>query len=110
MQHLVQTHPRGTQLTPIAFLVDEAHGYTQERFEPGAFGLDPETQPGVLATGRHEAALRGWFDIAYYPAPETQNEPATAIRQTYVNGVFGDIFDVIVNAPGHTAITTTYPF
>ena len=63
----------------------------------------------VLTPGRHEDAVRGWFDVAYYPAPETQNEPATAVRQTYVNGIFGDIFDVIVTAPKHADILKTYP-
>lgn len=106
---LAQSHPRGTQYTPIAFLLDEAHGYSQEMFQPGAFGLDPELNPQVLTFGRHGANIRGWFDVAYFPAPETQNEPATGVRQTYVNGIFGDIFDVIVTAPGHTNIASAYP-
>ena len=101
--------PRGTQVTPIAFLLDEAHGWAQERFTPGAFGLDPQWNPALLTAGRHEAGIRGWFDIAYYPAPETQNEPSSAIRQTYVNGISGDIFDVIVTVPSHTAIASVYP-
>ena len=106
---LATKHPRGSQWTPIAFLVDQAHGWAQERFTPGSFGMDPQLNPAVLMPGRHEANLRGWFDIAYFPAPETQNEPATAARQTYVNGIFGDIFDVIAAAPGREAIVTTYP-
>ncbi len=59
--------------------------------------------------GAHFDSIRGWFDIAYFPAPQTQNEPSTAIRQTYVNGIFGDIFDVIVTAPRKTEIAATYP-
>jgi hypothetical protein len=106
---LAREHPRGTQWTPVAFLVDEAHGWAQERFTPGAFGLDPELNRALLSPGKHEASLRGWFDLAYYPAPETQNEPTSAIRQTNVNGIFGDIFDVISNAPGRVAILRTYP-
>lgn len=106
---LAEKHPRGTQYTPIAFLLDEAHGWSQERFRHGAFGFEPERNPAVLTPGRHEAALRGWFDIAYFPAPDTQNEPASAIRQTYVNGIFGDIFDVIVTASAHAQIVKTYP-
>lgn len=106
--HLAQTHPRGTQITPVAFLLDEAHGWAQERFTPGAFGLDPQWNPAVLTPGRHEAGIRAWFDVAYYPAPETQNESASGIRQTYVNGIFGDIFDVIVTAPRHSALASTY--
>jgi hypothetical protein len=108
-QRLLGENPRGTQYTPVAFLLDEAHGYSQERFQPGAFGIEPAKNPAVLTPGRHEAAIRGWFDVAYFPAPETQNEPATSLRQTYVNGVFGDIFDVLVTAPGKAQILPTYP-
>ena len=106
---LVGEKPRGTQVTPVAFLLDEAHGWSQERFHPGSFQFDPVKNPAVLTPGRHEAGIRGWFDVAYFPAPETQNEHATALRQTFVNGVFGDIFDVIVTTPGKTQILPTYP-
>lgn len=109
VQKVVGSHPRPVQFTPVAFLLDAAHGWSQERFQPGAFGLDPSWNPRVLMPGKHEASIRGWFDVAYYPAPETQNEPATAIRQTFVNGIFGDIFDVIVTAPGRTQALDDYP-
>jgi hypothetical protein len=106
---LAHDHPRGTQFTPIAFLLDEAHGWSQERFHPGAWQLEREMNPSLLTPGRHEASIRGWFDVAYYPAPETQSQPADSLKQTYVNGIFGDIFDVIVTAPGHGEIVKTYP-
>ncbi|HEY0455968.1 MAG TPA: hypothetical protein VGE41_06305 [Verrucomicrobiae bacterium] len=102
-------HPRGNQFTPVAIFMDEAHGWSQERFHPGGFQLDPELNLALLKPGKHEAAIRGMFDIAYYPAPETQNEAASAIRQTFVSGIFGDIFDVIVNAADHTKTLSTYP-
>ncbi|HWB03305.1 MAG TPA: hypothetical protein VG796_09795 [Verrucomicrobiales bacterium] len=105
---LARDHARGTQVTPVAFLLDEAHGWSQERFEPGAFALTPSWNPAVLTPGKHEAALRGWFDVAYFPAPETQNRPAFGGAQTFANGIFGDIFDVIVTAPGHAAILPSY--
>ncbi len=109
VQKVTGSHPRSVQFTPVAFLLDQAHGWSQERFQPGAFGLDPTWNPKVLSPDRHEAAIRGWFDVAFYPAPETQNEPASAIRQTFVNGIFGDLFDVIVTAPGRTGILNAYP-
>lgn len=105
---LAREHPRGTQVTPVAFLLDEAHGWAQERFEPGAFSLHPSLNPAVLMPGQHEAALRGWFDIAYFPAPETQNRPAFGGAQTFANGIFGDIFDVLVTAPSRTGILPSY--
>ncbi|HET6248886.1 MAG TPA: hypothetical protein VFE47_14410 [Tepidisphaeraceae bacterium] len=107
--NLVRSHPRASQYTPIAFLLDPAHGYSQQAFQVGAFGLDPTLNPAVLTPGRHEESIQGWLDVAYFPAPEMQNEPATAIRQTYVNGIFGDIFDVLVAAPHHADILPAYP-
>lgn len=105
---LAREHPRGVQVTPVAFLLDEAHGWSQERFEPGAFSLSPSLNPAVLTPGRHEAAVRGWFDVAYFPAPETQNRPAFGGAQTFANGIFGDMFDVIVTTPARTAILSSY--
>jgi len=109
VQRLAQAHPRGTQYTPVAFLLDEAHGYVRMGWYPALYGLDPSWNPALLTPGRHLASIEGWFDTAFYPAPETAGEPITAIRQTYVNGIFGDIFDVIVTTPKRTAIASTYP-
>ena len=33
--------------------------------------MDPQLNPALLTPGKHEAALRGWFDIACFPAPDT---------------------------------------
>jgi len=108
VQKIAHEHDRGTQYTPIAFLLDQAHGWSQERFQPGGFQLDPQLNPTLLLPGPHDASIRGWFDLAWFPAPETQNEPASGIRQTFVNGMFGDIFDVIVTAPRRAEIMNSY--
>jgi hypothetical protein len=79
---------RGTPYTPVAFLLDPAHGWDMTDYPQWAFGVSPP--------GRHDRALRELFGAAYYPAPVTEGEPATADRQFFVNGIFGDIFDVLV--------------
>ena len=109
VMNIAAKHPRGVQFTPIAFVIDEAHGYTQERFEYGAFGLNCQLNPQALTPGRHEASLRGWFDTAYYSNWDKELEPTGPVKLSYVNGIFGDIFDVIVNAEGRTSILSTYP-
>ena len=109
VQRVAESHPRGAQFTPVAFLLDQAHGWAQEEYQPGAFGLDPAWNPKVLALDARDASIQGWMDVAFFPAPETRNEPASGVRQTYVNGKFGDIFDVIVTAPGKTSIAKDYP-
>ncbi|HEX8636136.1 MAG TPA: hypothetical protein VF703_18590 [Pyrinomonadaceae bacterium] len=79
---------RGTPYTPVAFLLDPAHGWDMTDYPQWAFGVSPPT--------RHDRALRELFGAAYYPAPVTEGEPATADRQFFTSGIFGDIFDVIV--------------
>ena len=84
-----EKHPeRGAPYTPIAFLLDPAHGWEMTDYPHYPFGVSP--------ISRHDGALRELFGAAYFPLPETEGEPATGDRQAYVNGVFGDIFDVLV--------------
>ena len=85
----VERHPnRGTPYTPIAFLLDPAHGWEMTDY--------PQWPFGVSQINRSDRALRELFGVAYYPGLVKEGEPATGERQAFVNGIFGDIFDVIV--------------
>jgi hypothetical protein len=79
---------RGTPYTPVAFLLDPAHGWDMTDYPQWAFG--------VSLPARHDRALRELFGAAYYPAPVNEGEFATADRQFFTNGIFGDIYDVLV--------------
>jgi hypothetical protein len=79
---------RGTPYTPIAFLLDPAHGWEMTDY--------PQWPFGVSQISKSDRALRELLGAAYYPAPVTEGEPATADRQAYVASTFGDIFDVLV--------------
>jgi hypothetical protein len=79
---------RGEPYTPIAFLLDPAHGWEMTDYPHLPFGVSPLT--------RHDRALRELFLAAYHPAATVEGEPATADRQAFVNATFGDIFDVLV--------------
>ena len=84
-----ERHPdRGTPYTPVAVLLDPAHGWDMTDYPQWAFGVSPQ--------GRADRALRELFGSLYHPALETEGEPATADRQAFVNGLFGDVFDVLV--------------
>jgi hypothetical protein len=84
-----ERHPeRGTPYTPVAFLLDPAHGWDMTDYPQLPFGVAPVT--------RADRALRELLGAAYHPALVTEGEPATADRQAFVNGLFGDIFDVLV--------------
>jgi hypothetical protein len=79
---------RGTPYTPIAFLLDPAHGWEMTDY--------PQWPFGVSQINKSDRALRELFGAAYYPGPVTEGEPATADRQAHVASIFGDIFDVLV--------------
>jgi hypothetical protein len=82
-------HPdRGTPYTPIAFLLDPAHGWDMTDY--------PQWPFGVSQIDRSDRALRELFGVAYYPGLVREGEPASGERQAFVPGIFGNIFDVLV--------------
>jgi hypothetical protein len=84
-----EKHPdRGTPYTPVAFLLDPGHGWEMTDY--------PQWPFGISQISRGDRSLRELFGVAYYPALVNEGEPATADRQAFVNGIFGDIFDVLV--------------
>lgn len=86
-----EKHPdRGTPYTPIAFVLDPAHGFEMTDY--------PQWPFEVSQIDRSDRALRELFGVAYYPGLVVEGEPAMADRQPFVAGVFGDIFDVLTTA------------
>ncbi|HSD45771.1 MAG TPA: hypothetical protein VLB87_04080, partial [Pyrinomonadaceae bacterium] len=83
-----EKHPdRGTPYTPIAFMLDPAHGFEMTDY--------PQWPFEVSQIDRSDRALRELFGVAYYPGLVVEGEPAIADRQPFVAGVFGDVFDVL---------------
>jgi hypothetical protein len=89
---------RGAPFTPVAFLVDYAHGWEPGPFWPNAFN-NWHQQPERFLYGDHERMLQEYFGVAYHPIGPESEKPMTAINEVYVPGVFGDIFDVIYAYP-----------
>ncbi len=105
-----KTKDRGAPFTPVAFLLDYAHGWEPSPFEPHAFGNQAK-RPDLTLYGNHEQMLKEYFWTAYYPIGPKSTEPITGTNEVYVPGVFGDIFDVIYAYPDVKRWTTlsTYP-
>ncbi|HSS20615.1 MAG TPA: hypothetical protein VLL54_11115 [Pyrinomonadaceae bacterium] len=90
-----ERHPnRGTPYTPIAFLLEPAHGWDMTDY--------PQWPFEVSQINRSDRALRELFGVAYYPGLVLEGEPATGDRQAFVSGIFGDIFDVLVTSDAPT--------
>jgi hypothetical protein len=91
-----EKHPDpGTPYTPIAFLLDPAHGWDMTDYPHWPFE--------VSQISRGDRALRELFGAAYYPGLVREGEPASGERQAFVPGIFGNIFDVLVAAPAESS-------
>jgi hypothetical protein len=89
-----EKHPdRGAPFTPIAFLLDPAHGWDMTDY--------PQWPFGVSQVSRGDRALRELIGTAYYPGLVREGEPASGERQAFVPGLFGNIFDVLVTSETH---------
>lgn len=102
---------RGTPYTPVAFLVDYAHGWEPAPYRPHWFGNHGEAFGDATRIGDHEAMMQGYFWTAYHPIGPKSEAPITGTSENYIPGVFGDIFDVINAYPDTKKWTTidTYP-
>ena len=97
-----EKHPdRGAPFTPVAFLLDPAHGWEMTDYPHWPFL--------VSQINRNDRALRQLFGVAYYPGLVVEGEPATGDRQAFVNGIFGDIFDVLVAAEAQSPASAARP-
>ena len=101
---------RGSPYTPVAFLVDYAHGWEPAPYWPNSFKNLHENQERFLF-GDHEKMLEEYLWTAFYPIGPKSEEPMTGTNEVYVPGVFGDIFDVIAAYPDVERWKTidTYP-
>jgi hypothetical protein len=96
-----EKHPDpGIPYTPIAFLLDPAHGFEMTDY--------PQWPFEVSQINRSDRALREFFGAAYYPGPVREGEPATGDRQAFVPGIFGNIFDVLVASETHKDAIDSY--
>ena len=94
-------HPdRGTPYTPIAFLLDRAHGWEITDY--------PQWPFEVSQINRSDRALRELIGAAYYPGTVREGEPASGERQAFVPGIFGNIFDVLVTSETHKDAIDSY--
>ena len=100
MRFAAQHPDRGEPYTPIAFLLDPAHGWDMTDY--------PQWPFGVAQIGESDRALRELFGAAYFPGLVREGEPASGERQAFVPAVFGNIFDVLVASETHQDAIDAY--
>jgi len=92
---------RGAPYTPVAILMDYANGYSVSPYWPTLFGLGDSQRWSYTARQHadHVCNLHDYLWLAYYPIGPRSEEPLAALTETFVPGVFGDIFDVFYADP-----------
>jgi hypothetical protein len=101
---------RGHPFTPVAFLVDYAHGWEPAPFWPNSF-KNWHGHQDRFRYGPHERMLEEYFWTAYHPIGPESERPITGTNEVYLPGVFGDVFDVVFSHPDIRRWRTidTYP-
>ncbi len=101
---------RGVPFTPVAFLVDYAHGWEPAPFWPNAF-QNWHGHRDRFRYGDHERMLEEYFSTAYFPVGPESEKPISGTNEVYPASPFGDIFDVVCAYPdvGRWTTIDTYP-
>jgi hypothetical protein len=92
---------RGEPLTPIAFLLSHAHGYEPVNYRCKMLDFFPLTKADL--------ELRELFNVCWYPAAVAEGAPAAPDVQSMPSGIYGNIFDVLVDRPARARAIFHYP-
>jgi hypothetical protein len=92
---------RGEPVTPIAFLLSHAHGYEPVNYHCRMLNAFPMS--------RADLELRELFNVCWYPAGVSEGKPAAPDVQSLPSGVYGNIFDVLVDRPQRARAIFHYP-
>ena len=107
---LTKNFDRGIPFTPIAFLADYAHGWSPIGYTPDIFG-GHALRPDLTRWDDHSQMMQQYLFTAFYPIIPHSEQSISALSETFVPAVFGDIYDVIYAYPDVKRWTTidTYP-
>jgi hypothetical protein len=92
---------RGEPFTPIALLLSYGHGYDPVNFSCKMLESFPENQA--------DRELRELFNVCWHPSGVLEGQPAAPDVQSLPGGIYGNIFDVLVDRPGPARAIMNYP-
>ena len=98
---VTRTPDRGEPYTPIALLLSAGHGYERVNYRCKMLHDFPEDI--------NDIELRELFNVCWHPAAVNEGMPASPDVQSMPSGVYGDIFDVLVDRPGKAKALHQYP-
>jgi hypothetical protein len=92
---------RGEPYTPIAILLSAGHGYERVNYSCKMLHHFQEN--------RNDLELRELFNVCWHPSGILEGLPASPDVQSMPSGVYGDIFDVLVDRPAKAKAIHQYP-
>lgn len=92
---------RGEPYTPIALLLSYGHGYDRVNNECKMLG--------VFQENAYDLELRELLNVFWQPAGQLEGLPAAPDVQSMPGGIYGNIFDVLVDRPTRAKAIFDYP-
>ena len=92
---------RGEPYTPVALLLSYGHAYDRVNYYCKMLEHFQEN--------RNDLELRELFNVCWYPAGVVEGRPAAPDVQSMPGGVYGNIFDVLVDRPQRKKAILDYP-
>jgi hypothetical protein len=92
---------RGEPYTPIALLLSYGHGYERVNYRCKMLH--------VFQEDKNDLELRELFNVCWHPSAILEGQPASPDVQSMPSGVYGDIFDVLVDRPAKAKAIHQYP-
>jgi hypothetical protein len=92
---------RGEPYAPVALLLSYGHGYERVNNECKMLRFFRED--------KNDLELRELFNVCWHPTAITEGLPAAPDLQSLPGGVYGNIFDVLVDRPSRSKAIFDYP-
>jgi hypothetical protein len=92
---------RGEPITPVAILLSHGHGYDRVNYRCKMIN--------VFTEDANDLELRELFNVCWHPSIVLEGMPASADVQSMPSGVYGNIFDVLVDRPARSKAIFNYP-
>nr|HOJ31746.1 hypothetical protein [bacterium] len=92
---------RGEPYTPVAFLLSWGHGYDSVNYACKMLH--------VFLQEENDIELRELFNVAWHPSAILEGLPQAPDVQSMPPGIYGNIFDVLVDRVEKATVITSYP-
>jgi len=92
---------RGEPLTPIGLLLSYGHGYERVNYRCKMLH--------TFSEDKNDLELRELFNVCWHPSAVLEGLPASPDVQSMPGGIYGNIFDVLVDRPARAKAISPYP-